>query len=181
MGIFAWHTNRRNYDRDRESIHREAEALATELRAELQLESQAEMKRIADSLADREQSIRETIERAFAPKLASVGARIDRVEEEALSLRHDALEREAEEALASGRYARAIERYCSLLNIQVKRDMDKYLTGYVLDKLREIAKSPKAILDAETVTLVAKTLAELPTRHHAACEPLVALFKGKLA
>ena len=181
LGAFAWHTNKTNYERDRESIQRESKTLATELRVELRAEIQSESKKVEDGLAAREKSIRESVEKALTQRLSALTAKIKDVESEALDLKEASIEKDAEASLANGDHKWAVRKYCELLENHVRRDMDEYFAADVLDKLRSIAKKPEAVLDAEAVTLAVKTLSELPKRHQAACEPLIVLFKRKLA
>lgn len=181
LGAFAWHTNKSNYERDRESIQREAHAMAIEVRAEMLAQFQAESQKLEDSLGVREQALKQAVEDSINPKLQSFDSRVKSVETETLKLKDEALERSAEESLKEGRYRTAVRRYCELLELQVRRGIDHYFAAEILDKLREIAKNSAATLDADSVTLAVNTLTELPKAHHAACEPLIELFKRKLA
>lgn len=181
LGAFAWFTNKTNYDRDREAIHREAKALAIELRAEVQTQVQSESKKIMDALADREKAVKESVERTLSQKLSALSTRLSRIESDTLDLKEAALEQEADEAVKSGSHRWAVRQYCELLKVHVTRGTDAYYAGEILDKLRAIAKDPKATLDADTVTLVAKELGDLPKQQQTACEPLISLFKARLA
>lgn len=181
LGAFAWHTNKTNYERDREAIQREAKSLATELRAELRLEVQAESEKLAVSLGVREASLKEAVERSLAPRFSTLSVRVGNVEREALDLKEVSLERAAEDALEKGIHRTAIRKYCELIRLHVERKQDDFYAADILDRLREIAKNPNATIDADAVTIVVSTVQCLPTQHHAACEPLVALFKQRLA
>ena len=180
LGAFAWHTNKTNYDRDKEAIQREAKALAAELRAEVQSLIQSDASKLAEALGAREQSIRNSIEQRIDEKLLPMKSKLDDVEDQALDLKESALDRDAEESLKEGNHRWATRRYCELLKLHVARGQHEYFVGDVLDKLRAIAKDPKAVLDADTITALANAIDSLPSKHKPASEPLLALFKSRL-
>jgi hypothetical protein len=169
LGAFAWHTNKSNYERDREALQTEVRGLSQQLRSEIQA-----------ALEERETHIRDSVLRSIEPKIGSLRALVNRVESDTLDLKEESIEREAEEAQKEGRHRWALRKYSELISLHVHREQTQYFAAEIVDKIRAIAKDPSADLDADAVTQAIDALNQLPGAQQSAAEQIIALLKKKL-
>ena len=170
---FGWYTSKKNYDRDRDSLQREANALRDILDSALKTGIQQTGKALEDALTARQTAIQIAIEKVVQARINGFSATISNLEYEVLELKSTALESEADAAAIKKNYGWAVRLYGQLLALQTKGDIDEYEAPGILDKIRSIVKAPGTRLDAETVNTTVEALSGLPRRHQAACEQLI--------
>ena len=173
LGVFGWHTSKANYERDRDALQREAQALRDATHSALKNGIQQAAKNLDDALGARQTAIQQAVEKVVQARVNGLLATIGSLEDEVLELKAAALEAEADAAVVKKNFGWAVRQYGQLLVLQTKAGTDEYEAADILDKLRSIVKVPGTSLDAETVNNVVEALLRLPKRHHAASEPLI--------
>jgi flavin-binding protein dodecin len=173
LGVFGWYTSKTNYERDREALQREAKALREATESALKDGIQRAAKTLEDALVARQTAIQQAVEKVVQAKINGLLATIGSLADEVFELKSAALEAEADAAVVKKNFGSAVRQYGQLLGLQTKAGFDEYEAADILDKLRSVVKVSGTKLDAETVNNVVETLLRLPTRHHAASEPLI--------
>lgn len=177
LAAFGWHTNKTNYERDREALQADAKALRESLEAMLKERLHEAQGVMEKALMARQAAIQGAVEKSIQGKFESLTSRINSVSNDVHELQAEAMEKEADEAAGKQIYGWAVFQYSRVLDLYVKRETDEYEAADILDKLLKIVRTPGVNLDAETVNTAVETLQRLPKRHHAACEPLIAGLK----
>ena len=177
LAAFGWHTNKTNYERDREALQSEAKALRDSLAATLKEGLREAQSAVDQSLAARQTAIQAAVEKANQAKLDAQAAKLNGVRDDVYQIQAESMEKEADESVTKAMYGWAVYKYGQVLDLYVTRHTDEYEAADILDKLLKIVRTQGVSLDADTVNTAVETLQRLPKRHHAACEPLISGLK----
>lgn len=177
LAVFGWHTNKINYDRDREAIQSESKSVRESLNIAVREGLHESSLSLENTLSKRQNEIQQAVERVLQGKINALSSTISSVKDDVLGIQAEFIEKEANDAVDKKRFGWAVYQYGLLLDIYVKRNTDHYEASDVLDKLFKIVRTPSISLDADTVNKIVTTLQRLPKSHHAACEPLISELK----
>lgn len=181
LAAFGWHTNKTNYERDREALQSEGKAIRDSLAATLKDGMRDAQTAVDKSLAARQAAIQAGVEKTIQARLDAQAAKLNAVTDDVYQIQAESMEKEADESVTKGMYGWAVYKYVQVLDLYVTRDTDEYETADILDKLLKIVRTQGVSLDADKVNTAVETLQRLPKRHHAACEPLISGLKRCLS
>jgi hypothetical protein len=181
LAAFSWFTSKSNYERDRDLLKQQAQALKDEIAVQLQKELLASRQSLESGLAARQGTIQKAVEAAVNPKIQAAQSAAKDALDLSLEMKASAVFEEAKAAQNHKRYEQAVYKYCQALEIYIKRQTDLYEASDALDAINEILKTPGISMDADTVTSAVEILQRLPKQHHPVSESLIARLKKALA
>ena len=180
MGAYAWHTNKTNYDRDRESLSREIKALSAELRTEVQLDLAKHLKTLEDGLSSREKDITATVTKAAEIRIAVLKEKLSEMNSSLLDLQESELSRQAQHWTDTGVHSNALSTLAELLELQTKRDLGEYFLSDTLERMMKLSSDQSKKVGADTISNVVAAIEKLPKTLRSAADPIVEKLKKKL-
>lgn len=180
LSVFAWQSNKTTYERDRESLAREAKNLAAELRTELQTQIAERSKEVVDSLGTKEKSIADALSKTLDARIALVKGKLSDIEDDIQELQEKDLAQQAQMWTDKDVQSNALAVLAELLVHQIKRESGEYFLSETLNKILEISKDSSKSIGADTYAAVNDAIEKLPRGLRGACDPILANLKRKL-
>jgi hypothetical protein len=178
LAAFSWFTNKTTYERDREALRTDRDALRQELRALIADELRGAVQQVTAALAERQVAIQKAVETAVSSKLENVEKRLTNTVEAVIELQDDAIKLEAEQAVREKSHSWALWRYADYLAAAMKHGADRHEINNILDPIRTILETPNLTLDTDVTTKLVDTLKRVPERHSATVEKILERVKA---
>jgi hypothetical protein len=181
IAAFSWYNNKVSYERDRDFLRQEAQALKDQVRITAEQESKQILLNLHEALTEKQAAIQEAVDKSLQSKIAQVNSRIGTISSNLLALEYKIVKQEAEEAFKIKNYNGAHYKYCELLDISVKNGSHHYEASEILDEVKNIQAMSDFRPDADTVNRLVETVKRLPAQHHPFAEFLIDELKNKVA